>query len=276
MGMTIVPGFAALTQTSVDMLYVLTNRDLYLITGSITAGFTVVKQHCKAGSKARGASLGVPGVGIFHLGYDGIYLLAGSDDQKVTEQRFDPTFNGTTVGSLNCLYRTNIANCLMCVYKNHLYFLYPSGTATYCTDALVINLATQKTVHYSLGQVITAIAYDRYNERLIATDTSGYAWVLEYASSYLDGAAAISWQIETKAFADQMYKYFPRYAKYDVYLNTGSTATGTIYLNEASVQTHTLASRSTKKRLIAGCTGDRLSVKVNGTGEASVYMVEVE
>jgi len=92
-----------------------------------------------------------------------------------------------------------------------------------------------------------------------------------------DGGTTISWQLESKEFSDQLRKYFPRYARYDVDVKTGGSATGNIILNEAIKQTHTIASgRSTKARLITHCTGDRLQLRITGTGPVDIFSFEAE
>jgi hypothetical protein len=47
-------------------------------------------------------------------------------------------------------------------------------------------------------------------------------------------------------------------------------------LDGAAHQTHTLSTRTAKRRLIATGNGQRCSVKISGTGPVSIYAVEAE
>jgi hypothetical protein len=141
---------------------------------------------------------------------------------------------------------------------------------------LVTNLETKKTVHWLYPFEVSAICIDETNKRILAGCTDGYIRELLDPDETDDDGTTISWQIQSKAWTDQVRKYFPRYAKYDVEIESGSAATGTILLDDTSKQAHTLASRTTRKRLIDSCNGNRLAVRISGTGPASVYQAEVE
>jgi hypothetical protein len=55
------------------------------------------------------------------------------------------------------------------------------------------------------------------------------------------------------------------------------TAQGDILLNEESKQEHTLSgSRLNRQRLIKGVTGDRMAVRLSGSGEVIIYGMEVQ
>jgi hypothetical protein len=91
-----------------------------------------------------------------------------------------------------------------------------------------------------------------------------------------DDGTAISYDLQSKEFV-QFPKYFPRFARWDVNLNNGATATGEVLLEGVVKQSHPITTdRQTRKRHVASCTGQRLSVRVHGTGPVDIYAVEVE
>jgi hypothetical protein len=135
---------------------------------------------------------------------------------------------------------------------------------------------SKKVMHFDYGTHFTAVCVDYTNDRLYACDTSGYIWQLEVDTATADNAVAIDWQIQSKEFSDPLYKYFPRYAKYDLDVTSG-TAYGYILLNGTVKQTHTITgSRLTRFRHVTGCTGDRLALRLSGSGVVSIYGAEVE
>ena len=219
----------------------------------------------------------IHGFGILHLGYDGLYLFSGATDQNITNERFKPIFEGETVGTIPGLNKTYISNCWLIAFKNKIYFGYPGGSSEYPDNIIVTDIKTAKASHYDYGQNFSAIGIDYANDRLLAVDIDGYVWKLEDSNMTDDAGTVISWEIESKEYGDQLYKYFPRWARYDVNLNNGATANGYVILNGTSKQTHAITeSRKTKKRLITGCTGDRLAIRMSGTGPVDIFAAEVD
>ena len=259
-------------------IYVATEHDIYLIPGTSHATFGApLTMSAITGTISPNCFLGVHGYGVFHLGNDGIYLLSSGKDEPVTHERFKPIFEGTTVGSIPGVDKTNLKNSWITFFKNKLYFCYPKSGSTYPDNMIVTDLRTGKSSHYDYGETFPCVGIDYANKRLLACDTSGYVWEIEHEDSTNDNGTTISWQIETKEYSDQLRKYFPRNARYDVNLGTEATANGYILLNGTSKQTHAITeSRITKKRLITGCTGDRIAVRVTGTGPVDIYSMEVE
>jgi len=250
--------------------------EMYQIQGSGHESWFPSGMSALCGTVSPRVFIPVHGLGIFHLGNDGLYLYAGDKDENITNERFRPIFQGTTVEDVPGINKTYMANCWAIVFKNKLYFGYPTS-GEYPDHIFVTDLKTGKTVLYSYGQTFPVVGIDYYNDRLLAVDTSGYVWEIEDPDSIDDDGTAISWSIQSKDYSDQLRKYFPRWARYDLTLGTDATATGTILLNGESKQTHDLTvSRKTKKRLITGCTGDRVAIRMGGTGPVDIFAAEVE
>ena len=256
--------------------YVESEEEVYMIQGSSYDSFFPFAMKAKVGALAQIGTLAVAGYGIARMDVDGLYVFAAGDDKKISQAGFDPIFQGETKGSLPGMNRASAANCWLLIYDNRLWLGFPAGTATYPNNVLVINLATLRPVHYQFSQEFGAVTVDVTNNRILALDSTGYVRVLDDSSVTTDDGTAISWQVESKAYVDQLYKYFPRSAKYDVALNAGATATGSILLSDTVVQTHALTeSRKMRKRLIAGSNGERLGVRLSGVGPVEIREVEI-
>jgi hypothetical protein len=259
-------------------IYVVTTDEIYQILGTGHSSWSPpIAMSAITGTVSKKCFLGVHGHGIFHLGNDGLYLYSGTQDQNLTHEKFKPIFEGITVGSIPGIDQTNISNCWLITFKNKLYFGYPKSGSTYPDNIIVTDLRTGKAVHYDYGQTFQTIGIDYTHDQLLVADTSGYLWEIEDDDETDDEGVAISWQIETKEYQETLRKYFPRWARYDVNLNNGATTNGYILLDGISKQTHAITeSRQTKKRLITGCTGDRLSMRITGTGVVDIYSAEVD
>ncbi len=252
------------------ILYVMNRNEIYSVQGTGSASFFPYPANAVTGAVSQEGVEAVKGYGIFRVASDGIWLFSGGEDKKFSQDRFDPIFRGETVHGVPAVNTTYIANCWLFQYKNFLYFGYPGASATLPNSLIVLNLQNMKASYYDYGQTFPCITVDRTNDRILAADNAGKVWQLETGTD--DNGTAISWEIESKAFSDSLQKYFPRYAKYDV----EGTATGSILLDNAIKQTHSLTGRETKKRHIAGVTGDRLSIRLSGSGSVTIRQVEIE
>jgi hypothetical protein len=219
--------------------------------------------------------LGIKGQGLLHVASDGLWGFNGVNDENVSNSNFRPIFTGTARGSIPAATSSNMGNAWLLQHKGKLYFAWPDSSATYPTDILVTEFATKRTVHYEYGKAFSAACVDETNDRILAGDSDGYVWILENASDTDDGGTAITFDWESMEASDQVRRYFPRYAKYDV--EVGGTATGQIVLDDTVKQSHTLSgSRATRKRHVTYCNGNRLRSRITGTGTISIYAVEVE
>jgi hypothetical protein len=250
--------------------YAITTDEVWQIQGTGFESFYGIPMKAKTGTLAEDTAEPVAGLGIFHMAIDGIYLFDGMNDERVFEERLGTIWEGETSG--NVPGGTNFQNSLIIHYKGQLFVGYPS--TTYPDNWIMYRTDHKKTHHYQYAADFRAIAIDYENDRIITGDTDGYLWQLETGTA--DNSTAIGWEVESKQFTDQVRKYMPRYAKYDVSLEAGSTATGKIVLDGSVKQEHTITSRQTKKRLITPCTGDRLSSRISGTGPATIYQSEID
>jgi hypothetical protein len=162
-------------------------------------------------------------------------------------------------------------------FQNRVYFGYAGSDDSYPTNLLVINLADNRVHYRTYGREIRSVAVDNTNNALIAGDTSGYVWNLEDSDATTDDDTAVSWEIESKAFALQTRRHFPRWVKYDVDASNATTATGAVIVDGSTLQSHTLSGdRDTRRRLVATGNGRRCSIKISGTGPVEIYATEAE
>lgn len=258
------------------ILYVATAVEIYQVAGSGAGTFFPLPMSAQTGTISYRAFEAVKGHGIFHIGADGLYLYSGGTDQMVSRGNLDAIFAGNTAGSIPGLNRDYIENCWMKAFHGKLYFGYPGGESEYPDNVLVLDLQNQKLTHHTYAATYRAIGRDFTNHRLLAGDIAGYVWEWESKDAQDDEGTAIAWEIQSADF-NQLRKYFPRYAKYDVLVGTGATANGYILLDDSIKQTHPLnGNRLTRKRLVDGCTGDRLAVRITGAGPVDIYGAEIE
>ena len=258
-------------------VYALTQSEVYLVQGTGYQSFFPLRQAAKTGTRGVDGALGIKGQGVLHVASDGLWGFSGIDDDNLTNSNFRPIFQGTARGSIPAATSSNMANCWLLQHKGKLYFGWPDSTATYPTDLIVTDMATKRPVHYEYGKALSAVCVDETNDRILAGDSDGYVWILEDASIATDGGTAITYDWESMEASDQVRRYFPRYAKYDVEVGSAATCAGQVILDDAVKQSHTLTgSRNTKKRHVTHCNGNRLRSRVTGTGTVSLYAAEVE
>jgi hypothetical protein len=256
-------------------LFVASTIEIYSIQGSGPGTFFPLPMSAQTGTVNPDCFVAVKGFGIFHLGYDGIYQYSAGKDQLISRGEFEPLFRGETKGSVIGLNREYIENCWMQSFHGKFYFAYPGIGSAFPDNMIIIDLLTNRSVHHTYPVAFKLAAIDNANARMLAVDVNGYVWTWDVLTLTDDDGAAIDWQIQSKDFS-QYYKYFPRYAKYDVQVIDG-TAQGEIIMDDMSKQTHLLTGdRLTRKRLVDTCTGDRLAVRLSGQGRVNIYGTEIE
>jgi hypothetical protein len=259
-------------------------REIYYLAGTQFADlpdmttFRPYPQSAKAGTVSAVGVKSVLGLGIFHIGTDGIYRFSPGDptgiDEKISDP-IDPIFKGDTVNGIPAI--SSLSTAWLEWYSDNLYFGYASGSDTYPKNVIVFDFARQKMTYYVYPFDMPAICNDRYNGRLIVCPSTGNLNKIEDYTATVDISTAIDWEIETKDFMLQTRKHYPRWNKYDVDASTATTATAYSYLNDVLVQTHSLTkNRDTVRRLVALSNGTRFSVLLSGTGPVSIYAIESE
>ena len=258
------------------IVFVMNRHELFLIQGSGADSFFPFPVSHSRGALSQETVLSVKGKGIFRVHTDGIWLYTETEDIRITDGNFSPIFNGESKGTIPAINQDYIENSWLKYHKNKLYFGYPDSDATHPNNILVMRLDTKQVSHYDYSKTFMDITIDKTNDRVLTVDNEGFVWEIENRKYPDDAGTDVSWEIESKAFSDALRKYFPRSAKYDVEFDSTASATGEILLDDVVVQSHTLASRQTKKRLIDGNNGDRLGIRISGAGVASFRQVEVE
>ena len=254
-------------------LYVATARKLFLIQGTVSAAFSAVPIESKTGTPNSLCLVGVVGTGLFHLGPDGIYLLSGGVDIKVTQLNFEPLFSERVDATVDefagMLTVKDDAKRWMFVFQNKFFFHYSTGAA------LVFNTDQQKWTYYKYDQQLTAPAYDDTDKEFLVGTIGKTIRQLEDVTSTTDAGTAIGWELQSKEFTLQTRRHFPRWVKYDI--EKSATVTGVLQLDGATHQSHSLTvDRKTKRRLVKTGNGRRMAINLSGTGAATVYAVEAE
>jgi hypothetical protein len=156
-------------------------------------------------------------------------------------------------------------------YENRIYFHYGNG------NCLVFNTDNSRATYYKWDLQIYAPCYDKTNERFLACDASRRVRVMEDRDETTDDGASIDWETESKDFILQTRAHFPRWIKYDVDATDATSVQGKIILQGSTHQTHSITDeRNTNYRLINTGNGKRCSLRISGTGPATVYAAEME
>ena len=260
--------------------FYLTKREIYFIYGTSSTDFMPYRVAAKTGTQSVYGGLGVEGYGIFHIGSDGLYLYsptsdyATGKDDKITGA-FDEVFRGNNTNGVTGA--GDLSNSWLVYWEDKLYFGYPGGEDSYPQNILVFYLAAKRVGYFTRNEPIHAVAVDDTNNRLLAADRDGYMWVIEDKTVTDDDGTAIEWEVESKDFTLQTRRHFPRWCKYDVDASDSDSASGEIFLDDSSLQTHTITGdRVTRRRLITTGNGKRMSVRISGSGPVEIYAAEAE
>jgi hypothetical protein len=260
--------------------FYLTKNKIYYIAGTTAATFLPQEIAAKTGTQSQNGAVAIEGIGIAHVGSDGVYICQPSTDSKHGSDtkitgNLDPIFRGETKNGVAAV--GDLSKSWLVHWEDKLYFGYPGSGDTYPTNILVFYVQEKRIAYHTRGQEIHAVTVDNYNNRLLAVDDSGYAWEIESKDVTTDDGTAISWEVQSKDFTLQTRRHFPRWAKYDVNAASAVSATGEVLLDDVSHQSHTLSgNRITKRRLIATGNGRRVSHKISGSGPIEIYAVESE
>jgi hypothetical protein len=250
--------------------------DIYMIQGTDPTSFFPLKMAAQCGTLSYQCFCPVVGQGIYHLSSEGIFLFKLATDINISENNFSPVFHGESRGSMPGMNLNYKQNCWMTTWRGKFYFGYPGTGETYPRNVISTELSSGRSVHMQFPFAIKTTAIDYTNQRLLAGCTDGYVRIIEEISITDDDGEPINWDIETMAFS-VFKKYFPRYARYDVSPGVGTEINAFIKLNDVVQQTHPITTnRIIRKRLITGCTGDRLSVEITGSGIVDIYAAAVE
>lgn len=254
--------------------YVLTKTSIYHIVGTAHPLFQPIDMKAKTGAQGVYGALSVAGLGLVHVGTDGIYVFNGGQDTKITQNVLDTIFKGESSGGLPAV--ADLSTAWLGFYKDHLYFGYSGDSNSYPTNVVKWQIGNKRRLtFYQYNVPIRCVAIDEANDRFLAGCTDGFIRSLESGTD--DDGTAISWEMQTKDYTLQTRKHFPRWTKYDVDASSATAVTGSVLLDDASIQTHTITgSRNTKRRLINPDNGNRLSHKITGSGPATIYAIESE
>lgn len=271
------PGVTGLIHNG--QVYYFTAVDIWYIQGTGGGTFLPVKMKAKTGAQSIKGAVSVDGKGIFHTGPDGIYLFASGNDTKMTENTLEPLFRGEDTNDIPGV--STMSTSWLCVYRNHLYFGYQDEDHNYPTNVLVMNIETGKVAYYIYNDgsdvEIRTITVDETNKRLLIGDNTGFVRVIESPSYTQDGSTDVDWEVQGKDFNLGIRKHFPRWLKYDVDASQATGVTGKLLLDGSVFHTHTInGNRNTKRRLVGVGNGNRATVRISGSGPATIYGAELE
>lgn len=251
--------------------YAFSSKSLWYIQGTGAGVFHPINLRSMSGAFNKFGALGVEGHGIFHIGPDGLYRYSGGKDTKASQERFEPIFHNESVGGIAGASLSDLESAWLHLHRNQLFMHWGTG------NVLVTNLDSGRSTYHAYDQKLYAPADDRTNQRMLACDSAGYVRVIDDSGATTDAGTAITWESQSKDFTMQTRRHFPRWAKYDVDASAATGVTGSIILDDAVHQTHTITgARATKRRLIDTGNGRRCAIRVSGSGTASIYTAEMQ
>jgi hypothetical protein len=259
-------------------LYCFSKNEIFFIQGTGSSSFFPYPMKAKTGAQNQFGAVSVPGKGIFHTGPDGIYLFSGTD-QKITEALLEPIFRGETVNGMNGV--SDMGSSWLFVFGNYLYFGYTSTGHDHPTNVIVFNLVNNKLTYYVYNDgsdvEIRCLVRDETNNRTLIGDNTGYVREIEKISQTRDDTTEISWESQCKDFTLATRKHFPRWNKYDVDATNAASCTGSLILDDAVLKSHTITgNRNVRRRLLPESNGSRASIRISGSGPATIYGAESE
>jgi len=258
--------------------YYFTKMDIFLVQGTGANTFFPLKMSAVTGTQGPACIAPVSGTGIYHVGIDGIYLFNNNIDKKVSAEFLEKIFRGESVNDVPGVDRNKLVDSWLVFFQGKLWFGYAGVNDTYQQNIMVLDFVSSKMWYFDFGVEIGAITVDETNNRLIGIDGSGNVYVLNDIYNTTDNDSVVSWEMETKDFTLQTRKHFPRWVKYDIDASDSAcTATGEVKVNGTTLQSHSITgNRQTRRRLITTGNGDRVSIKVSGTGPVSIHAIEFE
>lgn len=247
-------------------LFVMTAERIWQVQGTIAGTFNPVPLDTSTGAPDLFGAIGIKGLGLYHVGEDGLYVFTGGRDRKMTQGNFEPIFRGNTTNGMAAVVPSNR---WLHAFENKLYFHWNG-------NMLVFNVDNGKWEYRVYDQSFTCPATDYANKRMLVGTTDGMVRILEDASATTDAGTSYAWECQSKDFTLQTRAHFPRFIKYDV----EGTATGYLLLDDVIHQTHSLSDdRATRYRLVKTGNGNRCAIRIAGNtsnGAATVYAVESE
>ena len=256
-------------------LFALTNEQIWAIQGTKQGSFQAVPMQSLTGSPHQYGAVGVKGRGIYHLGSDGIYLYSGVDS-KLTEFTYEPIFpdaggrDGIATNGLQGVPASSSSQWLK-QFQNKIYYHYSNG------NMIVFNTDNNRSYYYKYDQRLSSPAIDYSNDRFICGDTGKFIRTIEDPTATTDVGNSIQFEIQSEDYTPQTQRDFPKWMKYDVDLSDASDVTGSLIIDDVVHKVHSLtASRSNKRRLVEGTSGNRLAVRLNGTGSIKIYAASIE
>jgi hypothetical protein len=256
-------------------LYLTNQHQIWWIQGTTSGAFIATPLESLCGAPHKFGAVAIKGRGIYHIGPDGIYLYYGGRDKKIS-QAFESVFqdsgtvDGTATNGMDAVPADTDSHWLI-QYQNKVYFHYGAG------NVIVFDLDNEKTTYYDYGARLYAPCVDNENGRLLVCDSTYQILQLEDPSVTTDDGAAISWETQSKDYTLQTRAHFPRWVKYDVTVDDATSVEGKVILDDVVHHTHALTdSRSTRRRLVNTGNGNRMAIRISGSGPATIYAVESE
>jgi hypothetical protein len=249
-------------------VFYFTNHRIYQVQGTSHGNYLAYDMKGITGTVSRWGIASVAGQGIFHIGYDGIYLFNGTDT-KITQGNLDPIFRNMSVNGVPSV--SDIFSSWVVQMGTELWFSYDDH------NVIIFDLGTNRTSYRYYPFGLRYAVADINNDRILAGDENGVFYHLDDKTTNLDLGEVVEWEIQSKEFSLSTRAHFPRWCKWDVDATTSTSCVGSIILDGAIFQDHTITgNRAIKRRLVKEGNGQRAQYRVSGSGPVTIYAAEME
>jgi hypothetical protein len=158
--------------------------------------------------------------GIFYVGDSGLYAFNGQVEVPISDEKVDSLFRGETVNGVNPINKTYISNCILEYFNGKIFLAYPDANEEFPNKVLMYDLIKKKFSIWNYNITIRSLFHDKLNKRLLAGDSNGNIWRLEYGVD--DNGSAFTFKVRSKELVGIEY-IAPSTARLDVYNEGGNT-----------------------------------------------------
>lgn len=272
-GTTYFPGKAVVDWGG--LIYIFTQEGVYYLQGSTPTTFFPIRTMASEGLFSK-HGIATTERGIYYHGSDGLYVFTGQSEQKITSSKVDPIFRGDTVSDVNPINQDNLDNCWLEYFNNKIFFGYPDSGNTYPNKVLVLDLDEGKYSIYDYGITIRSVYRDKLNKRLLAGDSDGNIWRLEYGDG--DGGSSFTFKVRSRELT-QLEHISPIFARYDIYNAGGNTIYARLIEEGTTIAERSFTDSDAHKRRFfppISTKSTQLEIESDVTSRVSVGLIEIE
>lgn len=255
------------------VIYSFNKEGVYALQGTSHDTFYPIKTMASRGLFSKHA-YAPSEVGIFYLSYDGLYAFNGQAESKLTSDKVDSLFRGETVNGISPINKSSIDTCWLVYFNGKVMLGYPDSNETTPNKVLVFDFIKKKFSIYDYGVSIKSAYVDEFNQRLLAGDSDGTLWRLEYGE--YDVGTTFDFQVRSKELGD-IPSLAPSIVRLDVYNEGENTVDFKLLHKESVVHTYSFSDHDEhKRRILPPLSYSSLQIEITSTVDSRVAVGVIE